>query len=84
MCITVVDTTPPAIDCNAPTVISPNKAPVTFTATAADICQGDTVVEITNFDCFVFAKNEKRIDKTESCEVSFVDNPSKKLHALPK
>ncbi|MHC4443704.1 MAG: 6-bladed beta-propeller [Planctomycetota bacterium] len=64
-----VDTTPPVIACNAPPTIKPNDVPISFTATATDLCDDDLSVEITEFDCFKFTKKGKRIDKTESCVV---------------
>jgi hypothetical protein len=36
--VTVADTTPPEIFCNAPGAIVPPDAPVSFTATATDVC----------------------------------------------
>lgn len=67
--ISVVDTTPPVIDCNAPANITPPDAPVSFTAVATDNCDDDPSVEITGYDCFKYTKKDKRIDKTESCVV---------------
>jgi hypothetical protein len=67
--VTIVDTTPPDIQCNAPATITPPNAPISFTATATDICTGDPFVEIIGYDCFKFTKKGKRIDKTESCIV---------------
>jgi hypothetical protein len=67
--IEVVDTTPPVIDPNAPDTITPPDAPISFTATATDNCDGDPSVEITEYDCYFFTKKDKRIDKTESCVV---------------
>jgi hypothetical protein len=69
--VTVVDTTPPEIECNAPAKITPSDAPVSFTSTVTDNCDGDDPsVEITGYDCFNFTKKGSRIDKTESCIVS--------------
>ncbi len=68
--VTVADTTPPDIQCNAPATITPPDAPITFTATATDTCDADPAVVITAFDCFNFTKKGKRIDKTESCQVA--------------
>jgi uncharacterized repeat protein (TIGR01451 family) len=65
--IEVVDTTPPDIQCNAPSTIKPTDAPISFTATATDNCAGDPSVEIIGYDCYEFTKKGKRIDKTESC-----------------
>ena len=67
--IEVVDTTPPVISCNAPATITPADAPISFTATATDNCAGDPSVEIIGYDCFIFTKKGKRIDKTKSCIV---------------
>jgi hypothetical protein len=67
--IEVVDTTPPQIHCNAPATVTPVDAPVSFTATSTDNCDGEPSVEITGYDCFKFTKKGKRIDKTESCVV---------------
>ena len=68
--VAVVDTTPPTIECNAPETIVPPDAPISFNATATDICIGEINASITAFDCFAFTKKGKRIDKTESCVVS--------------
>jgi hypothetical protein len=42
--------------------------------TATDYCTGDPSVEITSYDCFIFTKKGKRIDKTESCIVNIDDD----------
>jgi len=68
--VTVVDTTPPEVFCNAPTTIVPLDAPISFTATATDVCDAAPAVTITGFDCFKLTKKGKRIDKTESCVVT--------------
>jgi hypothetical protein len=67
--VVVVDTTPPAVFCNAVSTITPPDAPISFTATAVDNCDDETVVEITDYDCFSFTKKGKRVDKRRSCEV---------------
>jgi hypothetical protein len=67
--IDVVDTTAPEIACNVPPTITPPDAPVSFTATATDNCDGDASVGISEFDCFKHTKKGKRIDKTESCAI---------------
>jgi hypothetical protein len=67
--ITVVDTTPPVIDCDAPSTITPPDAPISFRATATDNCEEVLSVEITGYDCFKFTKKGKRVDKTESCVI---------------
>ncbi|MHA2010660.1 MAG: hypothetical protein ACW980_25395 [Promethearchaeota archaeon] len=64
-----MDITPPEIQCNAPATITPPDAPITFVATATDNCESDPSVDITDYDCFMFTKKGKRIDKTESCIV---------------
>jgi len=67
--ITLVDTTPPVIDCAAPATISPPDAPISFMATAADNCDGDPSVEIMSSDCYMLTNKGKLIDKTDSCVV---------------
>ena len=69
--VTVEDTIPPTIHCNAPATIIPPDAPISFTATAEDICDAAPFVEIVSYDCFAFTKKGKRIDKTDSCVVTF-------------
>jgi hypothetical protein len=69
--VTVQDTIPPEIFCNAPGFITPPDTPISFTATAVDICDAAPSVSITAYDCFFLTKKGKRIDKTESCVVSF-------------
>jgi hypothetical protein len=70
--VSIDDTTPPVISCNAPGTIIPPDAPISFTATAIDNCDDAPTVEIVDFDCFKFTKKGKRIDKTESCDVQVV------------
>lgn len=67
--ITVVDTTPPVIACNAPATIIPPDAPISFTATAIDNCDPAPSVSITAYGCRFFTKKGKEIDKKESCIV---------------
>jgi hypothetical protein len=67
--VTVEDLEDPGPTCNAPASIIPPDAPISFTATANDNCGVDSVV-ITGYDCFMFTKEGKRIDKTGSCVVS--------------
>ena len=69
--VTVVDETPPEAQCNAPGTIVPPDAPISFKVTANDNC-GDSLVEITQYDCYKYTKKGKRIDKTESCVVEVV------------
>jgi hypothetical protein len=67
--IDVVDTTAPIIDCNAPVVITPPDAPISFIATAIDNCDDYPLVEILEYDCYFYTKKGKRISKTKSCIV---------------
>lgn len=69
--VTVEDTIPPTIFCNAPATITPPDVPISFTVTAEDICDAGPHVEIVSYDCFAFNKKGKRKDKTKSCEVMF-------------
>lgn len=69
--VTVEDSIAPQVFCNNPATITPPDAPVSFTATATDQCQGALIPEVTDFDCFKFTKKGKRINKTSSCVVSF-------------
>jgi hypothetical protein len=71
--VTVVDEEGPVVQCNAPDTISPFDAPISFTATATDNCD-EASVEIIELECFKLKKNEDRIDKTELCEVSIVED----------
>jgi len=68
--VTINDTLPPEITCGSPATIVQPDAPIAFTATAVDQCQGAITPVITSFDCFQFTKKGKRIDKTESCQVA--------------
>ncbi|MBC2712318.1 MAG: C39 family peptidase [Desulfosarcina sp.] len=69
-----VDTTPPVISSDVPGAITPPDAPISFTASATDNCDDAPVVQITGYDCFKYTNKGKRIDKTESCMVSFWGN----------
>ncbi|UCE00641.1 MAG: PKD domain-containing protein [Chloroflexota bacterium] len=69
--VQIIDTTPPEIYCNAPLTIVPSDAPVAYTGTATDTCDGQIEPVISGFDCYKLSKKGKRIDKTESCIVSF-------------
>lgn len=69
--VTVEDTTPPEVFCNAPATIVPPDAPVSYTATATDICDATVDFSITGFRCFEIKKNGRVVDKAESCIVSF-------------
>jgi hypothetical protein len=68
--VAVVDTTAPAIACNAPASIVPADAPISFTATAEDVCDpgAGEMVSVIGYECFLMHK-DRTIDKIESCEV---------------
>jgi subtilisin family serine protease len=68
--VTVQDTLAPTVSCNAPATIVPPNAPISFTASALDQCEGPIAADITEYDCFTFTKKGKRIDKTGSCVVA--------------
>jgi subtilisin family serine protease len=67
--VTVVDSTPPAALCNAPTSITPTQAPVSFTATASDSCGAASAV-VMGYKCYFGNKAGKRVNRTPSCEVA--------------
>jgi len=69
--VLIEDTTPPEVFCNAPATITPPDAPISFTATADDVCEGPLPAMVTAYDCFKLTKKGKIIDKTFSCIVSF-------------
>jgi hypothetical protein len=69
--VIVEDTTPPELLCNAPATITPPDAPISFTATANDTCEGPLPTLVTEYDCFKVTNKGKIIDKTDSCVVSF-------------
>lgn len=71
--VSVVDTTPPVISCNAPATVQPPQAEqgLAFAATATDVCDDEVAAEVTGYDCLTFTKKGKRISKLESCIVSF-------------
>ena len=69
--VIVEDTIAPEIQCNAPATIIPPNAPISFTASATDLCAGDVASTISAFDCYFFNGSGKRVDKTGSCEVEF-------------
>jgi uncharacterized repeat protein (TIGR01451 family) len=66
--VSVVDTTPPVIQCNAPVTIIPPDAPISFAATATDDCNVEVV--ITGYRCWAINGAGKEIDKGESCVVT--------------
>ncbi len=67
--VTVVDVSAPVIQCNAPATITPPDAPITFTATASDNCSVASV-GVASFECYMFTKKGKKIDKGQSCVVT--------------
>ena len=69
--VTVQDTTPAVISCNAPPTIVPSDAPISFTATAVDVCDAAPVATVTGFRCYTVNGSGKVTDKGESCVVTF-------------
>jgi hypothetical protein len=81
--VQVVDTTPPVIECNAPATIvppdgldedEPTAEPVSFTATATDVCDASVAATILDFDCYAIKGRGKLIDKTDSCVVEYSED----------
>lgn len=70
--VVVQDTLPPVIECNAPPTIVPPDAPISFTATAEDACDGTLIPEVTGYACFFTNPSGRLVDKRESCVVSFM------------
>ncbi len=70
--VSVADTTPPTIACNAPATIRPRDAgpDAAYAATATDVCDASVAAEITGYDCFMFNPAGKRVSKLDGCEVS--------------
>jgi hypothetical protein len=68
--VSVVDTTPPDVLCNAPATMPPPNRPVAFTATATDTCTESVVPALVAFECFKFNARGERIDKTKTCKVA--------------
>jgi hypothetical protein len=52
--------------------MTPPDAPISFTAMATDNCDMSPSVVISDYDCYMYTKKGKRIDKTESCVVEVV------------
>jgi hypothetical protein len=69
--VKIQDTTAPVVSCNAPATIIPADAPISFTATAKDVCDAAPQASISSYDCYTFNGAGKRIDKKESCVVQF-------------
>ena len=70
--VKVQDTTPPVISCNSLPTVTPPQIPITYMATAADVCDPAAQPVITAYDCFAFTSGGKKVDKTSSCKVFFV------------
>jgi hypothetical protein len=68
--VTVIDDTPPVLQCNTSASITPSDAPISFTASASDNCAASPSVTIADSQCFIFTKKGKRIDKAQSCVVN--------------
>jgi len=71
--INIVDSTPPLIECNAPTTISPVDVPISFAVTTTDNCDDAPSVEIKNYRFFKANKKGKIIDKL-GCDAYINDN----------
>jgi len=70
--VSIVDTTPPSIQCNAPTTMTPRDAPIAVVATQIDNCDAQAAIEIVGFDCFAYTGSGRRVDKKESCIVEVI------------
>jgi hypothetical protein len=66
----VVDTTAPAVFCNAPATIPPPNRPLSFAATATDVCTTSVVPEIVSYECFKLSSTGAKLDKTKTCKVA--------------
>jgi hypothetical protein len=67
----VVDTTPPDVVCNVPTTIPPPNKPLSFKATATDVCTAGTVVpQLVDLECFKLNAKGEKIDKTKTCKTA--------------
>jgi hypothetical protein len=67
--VSVVDTSPPAIECHAPATIDKHDAPFSFTATAADSCGPTSAVVIESYQCFKVHPNGT-LNSNPSCKVA--------------
>ena len=72
--VDVVDTLPPEIACNAPETVRPPEALIELVATAVDACGGPVFATVAGYDCYAPTSKGRRVDKTESCVVSFEDD----------
>lgn len=68
--VTVVDETPPTVNCNTLATITPPMAPITFTATADDNCGADA--EIVSYTCWGYTGSGKVHSKMASCSVKML------------
>ena len=75
--VKMTDSTAPNIYFNALDKITPNVAPISFTATTTDNCDDNPNIIITGYDCYSFTKKGRRIDKTDSCKVAFTGSQIK-------
>jgi hypothetical protein len=67
--VSVVDTSPPAIECHAPATIDKHDAPFAFTATAGDTCGAASAPLIESFQCFK-VRPDGDIKSNPSCQVA--------------
>jgi hypothetical protein len=63
----VVDTTAPVVACNAPSSITPPSAPLSFTATATDLCDPASEPTVAAVECFRINGAGLRVE--ERCRV---------------
>ncbi len=70
--VVVEDSTPPVVTCGTPSsgVMRPRDVPLSFTATATDVCAGPLTPAISDLRCEFTNGAGKIIDKGESCVVS--------------
>jgi hypothetical protein len=68
--VSVVDTTPPDIDCGAPPTIRPRDPAVASTATATDVCDASVPATVTGYECF-FVNGSGQVVPGHGCRVSF-------------
>lgn len=67
--VSVVDTTPPIVACNAQPTMLTSEIPISFRATASDVCDPSVASLITGYTCFKVSKN-KVVEKVTSCKVT--------------
>ncbi|HEX6899380.1 MAG TPA: hypothetical protein VF789_06685 [Thermoanaerobaculia bacterium] len=71
--VDVVDTRLPVISCNNPPKLTPPNGPVTYNATATDVCDASVQAVVTGYDCYAIKPNGQRVDKRGSCHVAMSD-----------